>query len=79
MKGCIIVRKKKEGELYCKKKKKKIAKGFCFLVCLIVKRNIFIYIFVLVVLVFLLLLLVLSVTEKYIYFLFSPVINLFVS
>ena len=46
MKGCIIVRKKKEGELYCKKKKKKkIAKGFCFLVCLIVKRNIFIYIY----------------------------------
>ena len=77
MKGCIIVREK--GEIYCKKKKKKIAKGFCFLVCLIVKRNIFIYIFVLVVLVLLLLLLVLSVTEKYIYFLFSPVINLFVS
>lgn len=79
MKGCIIVREKKEGEIYCQKKKKKFAKGFCFLVCLIVKRNIFIYIFVLVVLVFLLLLLVLSVTEKYIYFLFSPVINLFVS
>ena len=78
MKGCIIVREKKEGEIYCKKKKK-IAKGFCFLVCLIVKRNIFIYIFVLVVLVFLLLLLVLSVTEKYIYFLFSPVINFFVT
>lgn len=78
MKGCIIVREKKEGEICCKKKKK-IAKGFCFLVCLIVKRNIFIYIFVLVVLVLLLLLLVLSVTEKYIYFLFSPVINLFVS
>ena len=53
------------------KKKKKIAKGFCFLVCLIVKRNIFIYIFVLVVLVLLLLLLVLSVTEKYIFFIFT--------
>ena len=70
MKGCIIVREKKEGEIYCKKKKK-IAKGFCFLVCLIVKRNIFIYIFVLVVLVLLLLLLVLSVTEKYIFFIFT--------
>ena len=70
MKGCIIVREK--GEIYCKKKKKKkIAKGFCFLVCLIVKRNIFIYIFVLVVLVLLLLLLVLSVTEKYIFFIFT--------
>lgn len=68
MKGCIIVREK--GEIYCKKKKK-IAKGFCFLVCLIVKRNIFIYIFVLVVLVLLLLLLVLSVTEKYIFFIFT--------
>lgn len=45
---------------------KKIAGGFYFLVCLIVKRNIFIYIFVLVVLVLLLLLLlVLSITEKY--------------
>lgn len=44
---------------------KKIAEGFYFLVCLIVKRNIFIYIFVLVVLVLLLLLLVLSITEKY--------------
>lgn len=44
---------------------KKIAEGFYFLVCLIVKRNIFIYIFVPVVLVLLLLLLVLSITEKY--------------
>ena len=69
MKGCIIVRKKRKGNYIAKKKK--IAKGFCFLVCLIVKRNIFIYIFVLVVLVLLLLLLVLSVTEKYIFFIFT--------
>ena len=69
----------KKGKYIAKKKKKNCERVLvpCLFDCK--EKYIYIYIFVLVVLVLLLLLLVLSVTEKYIYFLFSPVINLFVS